>query len=198
MNIIRPITDSLTSQQLKIVSHGIGLFVLSLIVCLGYFFNLTTTEDQLVSLQKDVSADRQLLELKDAIVRTQETAECELFAMTQRLDELTDMIPETPQESRFLAQLSQLAESASLEISDFRPGPVEDGEALKRIEVRLSGAGSYVCLCEFLHGLHSLPRLTHVSELAISTINEDGLYPISMSLAIFFAESKTPTKVAKR
>lgn len=198
MNLIRPITDSLTSKQLKIASHAIGLLVLSLILSLGYFFNLTTTEDQLVTLQEDVNSDRQVLELSDAIVRTKETAECELFAMSQRLDELTDMIPETPQESRFLAQLSQLAESACLQISDFRPGPVEDDEALKRIEVRLSGAGSYICLCDFLHGLHSLPRLTHVSELAISPINEEGVYPISMSLAIFFAASKTPTKMAKR
>lgn len=198
MNIIRRTTDSLTSQQLRIASNAVGLLVLVMIVCVGYFFNLTTTEGQLVDLQEQLNSDRQVLELKDAIVRTQETAECELFAMTERLDELTDMIPETPQESRFLAQLSQLAESACLQISDFRPGPAEDGETLKRIEVRLSGTGSYVCLCEFLHGLDSLPRLTHVSELIVSPVNADGVYPISMSLAIFFAESKAATKVAKR
>jgi len=109
-----------------------------------------------------------------------------LHAMTQRLDEVTALIPHNPEESLFLAQLSMLADDSALTIKNFRPGPPEENDRVQRIRVRLTGDGSYEGVCAFLDGLRSLSRLTNVSRLEISPLTVAGTYPFNMELSIFF------------
>lgn len=200
--------EHLSTARLRLAVHAIGCGVTASILAVGYFLFFASSENQEVVWQASIDADTQLVAKRDVIASAREMAECELFAMSQRLDQLTAMIPHTPDESRFLAELAELAGQTGLVIRNFRPGPAEDAgspgseatantntqgddSALQRIRVNLSGAGSYDGICRFLDGLQALPRLTHVSRLDVVPQVGSELYPVELELSIFFAAKKT-------
>lgn len=198
MRIVGSLTEKLSSRQLSVAIHSTGIVIAVAIVIVGYGTTFSSTEGQKAEWIESATASRELLVNKDQIIADREMMECELFALSRRLEELTSLIPDSPDESRFLVQLAELASTSKLAIENFRPGPAEDSHNVKRIRVLLTGAGTYECVCTFLDGLHALPRLTHVSRLKIAPQNEADLYPVEMELSIFFAaESAAPaTRVA--
>jgi Tfp pilus assembly protein PilO len=184
-------------KQRRITVHAVGLVVSAAIAAAGYLFcSATSNEEQ--QWKTSIRADSELLEQQPALVTARKNTERDLNTMTQRLDEVTALIPLDPEESLFLAQLSELATESVLTIHNFRPGPPEENDRVQRIRVQLTGEGSYQGICTFLHGLRTLPRLTHVSNLHIDPITIKGTYPLSMELSIFFAANAggTVTRVA--
>lgn len=204
----------LSPTKLRLFVHGIGVLITVSILSVSYFLFLTSSESREAVWTSSIDADRALIAQRDEIRSARELAECELFAMSQRLDELTALIPHTPDESRFLAELAELAGHTGLVIRNFRPGPPEEAGSpdhpaaaarangaaesspLQRIRVNLSGAGSYEGICRFLDGLQALPRLTHVSRLDVIPEAGSQLYPVELELSIFFAAQTT--QVARR
>ena len=177
----------LSRQTLLLVVHTTGIAVTLLIAGAGYVTSFATTQARAEDCQQSILENSMLLDKADMIVRRRDLAETEVAALSSRLRELTSMIPDAPLESQFLAQLTALSEECQLSIRDFQPGPVEQTENLKQIRVRLSGHGSWECVCRFLDGLQALPRLTHISRLKMTHGEESGVYPVDMELTIFFA-----------
>lgn len=97
-------------------------------------------------------------------------------------------IPETAQESEFLAQLSQLAKDTGLTILEFRPGKITDRTTHRELEISLSAHGGYHSLCELLAGLEKLPRLCRVTSLTIDRDSTTTVeqYPVRMSVVVYF------------
>ena len=80
-----------------------------------------------------------------------------------------------PQESRLIAQLSDLAHTAALEIRDFRPGRKQDcRKGISDLELRILCEGSFESLCTFLEELRGLKRLCHIESIKISPLNQSG------------------------
>ena len=179
--------QSLSRTQLGIAVHGIGLAGVITIPALCYTFFLAENAQQVAACSSTIAADSAIILNRAELTEQRENTECELYALKQRLEELKAQIPNAPEESRFLAQLSKLAEESQLGIRHFRPGPPEDSNDVRRIRVQLSGVGSYECLCRFLNGLNSLPRLTKVSMLKVEPPNSERQYPVNLELSIFFA-----------
>ena len=199
MRFLQSIIRRLSDRQLRLAVHSCGLAIVAVIAATGYVTSFAATEDQEDAWQQSIAHDENLLQQQETILFDRENTECELFAMSRRLEELTAMIPNEPEESRFLAQLSALADESQLSIQNFRPGPPEDTHNVKRIRVQLSGAGSYECICTFMDGLQALPRLTHVSRLTIDPVDSSGMYPVQLELSIFFAAdgNQDQTRIAQ-
>jgi Tfp pilus assembly protein PilO len=97
-------------------------------------------------------------------------------------------IPETAQESEFLAQVSRLAKDSDLTLQEFRPGGITEHKTHRELEISLSASGGYRSLCEFLAGLEKLPRLCRVTSLTVDRDNAVSVehYPVRMSVVVYF------------
>jgi Tfp pilus assembly protein PilO len=177
---------SLSLKQRRITVHAVGLVVSAAIAGAGCLFcSATTGEEQ--QWKTSISADSELLERQESLNTARDETEQELYTITQRLDRVTALIPLDPEEAPFLAQLSKLADESVLTTQNLHFGQPEENDRVQRIRVRLTGEGKYKSICTFLHGLRTLPRLTHVSRLNIGPITAKDTYPLSMELSIFFA-----------
>ena len=123
----------MTSGQLRLLVHGVGMAVVLAIVATGYMISFSSTEDQAAVWNTSIEANASLLKQRQSIQETRDQTETELAEMSQRLDDLTAMIPTSPEESRFLAQLAALAREADLNIRNFRPGPAEETHNVNQI-----------------------------------------------------------------
>ena len=173
-------------QQRRVMVHAVGVVVSAVIAAAGYLFCSSTTSSEL-QWQTSISADSKLLEQQSTVLAAREDTENELDTMKQRLDLVTALIPLNPESGSFLTQVRLLANESVLKIQVFDPGSPEENDRVQRIRVQLTGEGKYKSICAFLHGLKTLPRLTHVSNLHIDPVTTRGTYPLSMELSIFFA-----------
>lgn len=197
MKILNPVFRTIKPAHLAIAVHAAGSAVALTIVLAGYtLLGASHSCDETDCIAR-IEEGKRLIDQSEMLHEILELNECELFEHSQRLERLNALIPYRPESSRFLAQLAKLADSSELDIRNFRPGTPEDKETIKRIKVQLTGAGSWECICRFVHGLHSLPRLTHVSRLSIDPINADQQYPVNMELSIFFAADDSSTRIAR-
>ena len=198
MNPLTKIFESLAPSQLRAAVHVTGAIVTLLIAAAGYSIGFVSDTNQETTWKNSIESGQELLKIREQIAQDRDIAECELFAMTRRLEELTALIPNNPESSRFLAQLAHLGAESELGIENFRPGPPETTDNMRRIRVQLSGTGRYESICRFLDGLQTLPRLTRVAKLQVDPPGENGLYSVSMDLLIFFAANQlASTKVAR-
>ncbi|MDG2128383.1 MAG: type 4a pilus biogenesis protein PilO [Fuerstiella sp.] len=177
---------TLSLKQRRITVHFVGLVVSAAIATAGSLFCSTTSNEQ-QQWKNSILADSELLEQQSTLVAAGKITERDLHTMTQRLDEVTALIPVHPEKGQFLEQVSKLAAESVLIMQNFDPGSPEENDRVQRIRVLLTGEASYKGICAFLHGLKTLPRLTHVSDLHISPITTEGRHPVSMELSIFFA-----------
>ena len=187
----------LTRQQLRLCIHATGALITVSMIAAAYSFALRPADVEIAEAYESLEASRKIVQNRDAIIADAETAACERYATEQRLKELLALIPNRPEESRFLSQLSELAASCELDIQRFLPSAPEADQRVNRIRVQLDGAGTYDSLCRFLDGLHSLQRLTQVTELAIDNSSQTADYNVHLELSIFFADD-SKTKVAQK
>jgi Tfp pilus assembly protein PilO len=189
-------------QRLRWTVHGCGALVTVLIVFTAWWIAFYQTETDVQSWRASLAEDSLLLNDEPRLRSQLRDSTRELQTLEGRLNELTALIPDRPEESLFLAQLSELASSTKLQIRDFRPGGVQQSNEVMQLSIQLTGTASYECLCRFLDGLQSLRRLTQVSQLKVSPGVTEGIYPVEMELTIFFANqndaAESTTKVARR
>ncbi len=107
-----------------------------------------------------------------------------------RFEELLGRIPPEVRESEFLAQIDELAKKCELTIRDYRPGSIASQTRHSELEIQLSAEGNYAALCQFLAGIHALPRMSRVTALQVAAASEPAAetYPIEMTLRIYFAQ----------
>ena len=79
-----------------------------------------------------------------------------------------------PQESRFIAQLTDLAEQYGLEVAEIRPGSTSLHASFGILELQLSGTGSYDGLCSFLAAMDKLPRICHVAGMNVGVMDAEA------------------------
>ena len=185
-------------KKLQWIIHACGAVSVGLTAMVAYWLFFIQTESYARTWQQTYETDTELINQEHEIHNQLQDARQELEQLEERLSELTALIPDRPEESHFLAQLSELAATTGLQIRDFRPGDSEQSNQVHQLSVQLTGSGDYECLCHFLDGIQSLERLTHVSRLKVDPAAEDGLHPVDMKLTIFFANDSSVTQVAKQ
>lgn len=168
--------------------HAVGALTTIALVALfyvGLFVPLTRAIDD---ARNQVETKRQFLASADSVRKSHESLRKQVDAEESRLQDAIEKIPQTPQESNFLAQLSQLSRTCGVSIRQFSRGELSDEQTHSGMEIKLAAQATYPAICRFLAGLAELQRLCHIRRLAISSPTSDQAeYPVEMTLRIFYA-----------
>ena len=145
-------------------------------------------QHQRVLLAGSITEESRLLRQSADIQLRQREAEKQLVHSEATFARVISRIPETPRESEFLAQITELARSSQLRIQRYHPRePVNEGTHTA-LEVQLDAIADYSGICRFLDGLRTLARLCRVTRLNVHAIGTEGTdLSIEMTLRIYFA-----------
>ena len=172
--------------------HAGGLLLTAAIFAIAFFAYQSFDRD-CDRLARQILATSRFLNTDDEIRFNHRDLNQRLSVMEGRLTDLMTRIPAARNESDFLAQLAELARQHKLKIQNYRPGVVFEKEKHREMEIRLTAEGSYQSCCRFLAGLESLPRLCRITHLNISVPDDAEIYPIEMTLRIYFAPLQQTT-----
>lgn len=126
-------------------------------------------------LETDRDTERQFTQLQAELARLEVSAE----AARQR-------IPEMPQESEFLAQISEAAREKGLSIDKFTRGSVAVLETHSQLQIRLTGEGNYASICGFFESMSKFSRVATVSQMNLQVPSDSEIYPLDMTLTLYF------------
>ncbi|MBC8356456.1 MAG: type 4a pilus biogenesis protein PilO [Planctomycetes bacterium] len=137
--------------------------------------NATAIAELEVLLETERHTEREFASLQEELVRLEASAE----AARQR-------IPESPQESDFLAQISEAAIEKGLSIQNFTRGEVTVLETHSQLQIRLQGAGDYASVCGFFEKMKTFSRVATVNHLNLQIPANSEIYPLDMTLTLYF------------
>ncbi|HUG89647.1 MAG TPA: type 4a pilus biogenesis protein PilO [Planctomycetaceae bacterium] len=147
--------------------HAAGLAVAAALFAAVYIPAIGALHSQQAGIAAQTDAATQLLDSAEALRREHADLVARQAEVQTRTGQLLSRIPETPQESEFLAHIARLAHQSPLAVRNFRPVATTDYDHYSEIEVHLTAVASYEGLCRFLAGLESLPRLCTVKRFSI-------------------------------
>lgn len=189
-----------SDRSATIVDRGLhvagGVILAGLLLGAGWAWWLVQREIKSLDNQRQESVD--FFERADE-VRGENAALAEQVRRTERQYEAAlARVPNSPDESRFLENLSALAAETRLEIRDYRPGSTVQQERSSAIEVQIHTDGEYEQVCRFLAGLANLPRMCKVSQVGISgPAAPGGSCALDVNLQLIFAPKLEPAAKAK-
>ncbi|HUQ71766.1 MAG TPA: type 4a pilus biogenesis protein PilO [Planctomycetaceae bacterium] len=193
---------SLTARLSPLQSYDVclngGFAAVTLIASLGVYLGLIhPLQRETAQLTAEAAELRTLIHQTSKITQTRQQLERQLVEKESTTADLLKRMPVSPQESEFLAQVSQLANEAGLEIVDYHPGAVEPLESHHEMEVKISARGDYAAVCRFLNGSSEMPRLCRLIQLAIGSESSGDMLSVDLTFRIYFAPSPAPAVVNK-
>lgn len=150
-------------------------FVISGLITRQKSDNAAEIERLELLLETERDAGREFAGLQAELARLEASAE----AARQR-------IPETPQESEFLAQISEAARDKGLSINEFTRGAVTVLDTHSQLQIRLTGEGDYASICGFFEKMASFSRVATVSQMQLSVPPDSEVYPLDMTMTLYF------------
>lgn len=93
-----------------------------------------------------------------------------------KITKINKKIPKTPELPPFLVQLQNMANDASVSITQIKPGEPKDEAGFSRMEVDLQVSGSYMAIENFLFRLENAPRAMRVDQYSVR-ISDVKNYP---------------------
>jgi len=181
--------------QLYDIWLKVGLSALTLTVMVGiYLVVFRPVLGQIEVVHEEATKLRDLIQRAPEIATRQQTLTVELANSQKAETELTKRIPAAPRESDFLHQISQLADQIGLQVTDYRPGVIDQRENHHEMEVKVNTRGNYESLCKFLKQIDHLPRLCRLTQLDVNTDVKDQDLNVDMSFRIYFAPPTTDEK----
>lgn len=171
--------------------HLGGIFTLVLGACAYQFVIAGSITRQ----QSDNAAEIETLEM---LLTTEHDTGREFAGLQEELARLEasaeaarQRIPETAQESDFLAQISEAARDKGLAINNFTRGAVTVLDTHSQLQIRLTGEGDYASICGFFEKMASLSRVATVSQMSLSIPANSEIYPLDMTMTLYFG-AKAP------
>ena len=158
---------------------------MTLMLTVAAWLGIACLQSQLGELERDIAQRMSMLENHDQLHSESQRLKGQIASVKQTLQSLHAKLPESPEESQFLSQLSECAMDTGMSLSDFRPGGITERPNSKDIDLRLRGTGSYASVCRWLDGLNKLPRIVRISHVAIAGPTMPGgdcLLDIQLSL----------------
>lgn len=175
--------------------HAAGLLATVASVAGIVVFVFGSLDAQSIELAFQSTELRQSVRNSDEIIANNRELRKTLDEVNQRIKHLSSQIPQTAQESEFLAQLSRLAQSSGLEIDNYQPGIAKKVEKHRALDVALTINGNYQSMCQFFAGIQNLPRVCRINTLRIlnqkSSNSDDDILSITMSMTIYYAPAST-------
>ncbi|QDU54770.1 type 4a pilus biogenesis protein PilO [Aeoliella mucimassa] len=95
-------------------------------------------------------------------------------------------IPISPLEAQFLSETTKLASQHRVIIDNFRRQEIASFKDYSEVDVVISGRGSYSSVCQFLHGVNQLERLSTVRSMSLKRSDVEGVYPFEVVYSLQF------------
>jgi|GEM_PF-6889809 len=106
----------------------------------------------------------------------------------QQVQDAQNRLGVGPQESRFIAKLTDLAEHCGLDVSDVRPGGTTPQGSYGVLELQFSAEGNYDSLCSLLSAMNELPRICHLGGMNVTVVDAAaGKLRIELKLQLLFS-----------
>ena len=154
-------------------------------------------QSSLNGVERNIAKREALLERGEDFQASSRRLKEQLASVLETLTALQAKLPDTPDESQFLHELSERALATGVSLSDFRPGAITQRPNCKDIDLRLRGTGSYASVCRWLDQLRDLPRLIRISHVAISGPSAaGGDCLIDLQLNLVFGVNAQPALAA--
>ena len=190
---------SLNSSSLRGINFGLHAAGLGITAAIAYgtcLFVVAPMQGQHQTMTAQIGEGSRLLGRAKAIQSRHAEVEQQLTNFEATFARVISRIPETPRESEFLAQITELARECQLRIQRYHPrDPVNEGTHTA-LEVQLDATADYSGICRFLDGLRTTARLCRVTRLRVHAVGTEGKeLPIEMTLRIYFAPLNKPAAV---
>lgn len=190
MNKLAAIIDRISRDAALNVAF-VGMTVALIFVS---WLGIAYMQSTLYELERNIAKREAMLERGHDFHASSQRLKEQLHSVKSTLHSLQAKLPDTPEESQFLRELSERAMETGVSLSDFRPGGVAQRPHCKDIELRLRGAGPYANICRWIDGFDDLPRLVRISQITIAgpaTTGEDCHVDIQLSL-VFGTSAQQP------
>ena len=158
-----------------VIGAGTYQFVISGLITRQQSDNAAEIATLEMLLETERDTGREFAGLQAELARLEASAE----AARQR-------IPETPQESEFLAQISEAARDKGFAVDNFTRGAVTVLETHSQLQIRLTGEGDYASICGFFEKMASFSRVVTVSQLNLRVPANSEIYPLDMTMTLYF------------
>ena len=167
-------------QGVKLV---ICAFVFILLMVGGWWFKISTQQDELEQKQKQEEGLKKEFSEKQAKVVNLEALKVQLDEMSDMLRQLLLQLPNKTEMPKLLVDISQAALSVGLETQLFQPGPetIKEGfYAEKPIQIRMHG--TYHQFGSFISAVAALPRVVILTMRDVSLKPTDSKVGGQLSL----------------
>lgn len=193
----------LTSQtERKLRKWGWGLHLGGLLIAGGscglmfrtVIFPLMQENTEVVAREVEL---RKILDLDATLIQEHQRLTQILEEADQKIKSLLDRIPNVARESDFLGQITTLAKEVGVEIMDYHPGQISEKDDYHEMTLTLTSQGSYEGVCNFLHRLHNLPRLSRANKMSVLPVFDGNTCSLDMTLTIYFSPNSQLASAAK-
>ena len=153
--------------------------------------------------EKHQTARQQVSEIDTILERTSEFAEEnaslveKMKSIQSRADLINDRIPASPKEAEFLQPATTAAKQTNIEILDYNRGETDSVGDYAELHVHFTIQGGYEDLCEFISRVENLPRISRVNQVKMETDSRSDIYPIDLSLILFFTRDAPLERLAR-
>ncbi len=151
----------------------IGIFLLVLILALGYFLGVAPIRSRIDKTQKDIEATQNKIETEKSTYRQLMDIKNRAPEYEARLAELQAMIPQEPELPGLIRTIQEVADpgsGAGVPWLSFAPGQVSaGGEGYSTYSLSIATAGLYDMLVDFIYRLERLPRAVVIDSIGMSS-----------------------------
>lgn len=166
--------------------HLGGLVTLVLGACAYQFIVSGLITRQQSDNEVEIVRLETLLETERDAGREFSLLQAELARLEASAEAARQRIPETPQESEFLAQISEAANEKGLSIKNFSRGDVTVLPTHSQLQIRLTGEGDYASICGFFEQMATFSRVATVSQMNLAIPQDSEIYPLDMTMTLYF------------
>ncbi len=181
--------------QFDLFLHGLGVLITVGLVGLSVFVVGAPMDRHHAQLHAKIVDLESLQSEKHAVEKLNRKLQQDVDRRSSEWDKLLSRIPQEPQESDFLATLTELAAQSHLNVEFFSPGVTHTREKYQEMDIELQATGNYSSICQFLKGLNSIPRICNIGKLEINSLTQvPDRYTVQLSLRILFKFEDAPTE----
>lgn len=143
--------------------------------------------------------EAEIRRLRNTLASSEESR-ADFVSLHQKVEELNtlltdvrDRIPDSPNETLFLQQVTRAAKASNVRIRAYNRGRIQEFATHAQLEVHIAGEGGYQPICRFINELSKLSRITSIEQLKMEATPDSAIYPIEMRLLLFFNRSTSET-----
>ncbi len=170
----------------------IGVFLLVLILALGYFLGIAPLRGKIDKTQKEIEATQNKIETEKSTYRQLMEIKNRAPEYEARLAELQAMIPAEPELPGLIRNIQAVADpgsGAGVPWLSFAPGQISaGGEGYSTYTLSIATAGLYDMVVDFIYRLERLPRAVVIDSISMSVTTSVLEEPFPHNLGLVQAQ----------